>query len=144
MKIVLLLSILALAACSSEKEKIILSFGATSEGFDSVTEGTNDSFAVGGPGPDNPFGTVSIFADGKEIDTLEFGGAMRILGSASSPPEQISFEGTTTMDTYFGVSRLDEEFRGILLKKGELEAGDINTTLNWNPDIKTYEVNQSR
>lgn len=135
---------LVLVACTPKKENLILLFGSTSDSFESVREGTNDSFEVGGPGPENPYGAVTISADGIKIDTLEWGGSMRSLGSVESPPKEISFTGNTTVDTYYGISKLDEEFRGILLKKGKLEAGEINTTLNWNPTTETYEVNQSR
>jgi hypothetical protein len=144
MKTLLLLSMLALVACTPKKESLILSFGSTSDSFESVREGTNDSFEVGGPGPENPYGTVTITADGIKIDTLEWGGSMRALGSMELPPKEISFTGNTTVDTYYGISKLDETYKGILLKKGKLEAGEINHMLNWNSNAETYEVNQSR
>lgn len=140
MKRCLLLPVLVLAACSSEKSMIVLSFGATSPGFESVREGTNDGFAVGGPGPDNPFGSVTIYADGRNIDTLEFGGSMRTLASGGTPPKKIRFEGETVMETFYGISRLDAEYNGILLKKGKLEPGDINLQLSWNEEKQTYSV----
>ena len=132
------------AACSPKRENIVLLIGADSIEFEEAREGTEDSFGVGGPLPEEPYGEVTIYADDQKIDTFTWGGSMRTLNEKGNPPSKISFVGEIQQKIYYGISQLDDEYRGILLKKGMIETGGVTLTLHWNPNTQTYETNRDR
>lgn len=115
--------------------------GATSMGYDDAVEGESASFAVGGPGPDEPYGKVSILADGKEKASFGWGGSTSQVGSAVEPPSLLELKGKTDRPLYFGVMRLNPMTgEGLLLRKGKVEPGEVSVSLVWDGASQAYKI----
>ena len=114
--------------------------GATSMGYDEAVEGEAASFAVGGPGPDEPYGKVTILADGKEKASFEWGGSSSEVGRMSNPPSTLELKGKTSQPLYFGVMSLNPTSgEGLLLKKGKIGTGEVLVSLVWDKANQSYE-----
>ena len=135
----------AIFTASEKKEQnpdmVYFLVGATSMGYDEAVEGEAASFAVGGPGPDEPYGKVSILADGKEKASFEWGGSTSQVGSAANPPAVLELKGKTDKLLYFGVMRLNPMTgEGLLLRKGKIEPGEVSVSLTWDETDQTYKL----
>ena len=137
-----LISILILSGCDSQsKNRIYVLIGTESPEFESAIEGVATQCIVTGPGPDEPYGEVTIKADGKEKGKSQWGGSVCEVGASASPPSVIELHAKTLVPLYFGVIDMHADTgEGILLKKGVIYPKDDPVIIRRNQTTLTYEV----
>lgn len=116
---------LIVAGCAKQnRNAIYVLVGTGSPDFDLAIEGSTSQFMVTGPGKEDSYGEISIRSDGTEKGMFRWGGSVCQVGTATNPPNEIQFEGTTKEVLFYGVAEMDPETGdGVLLKRKDPTGG---------------------